>query len=95
METSCGTRVFSSRPSPHPASRPRSTCPIVVHPFGAAIGIDRGSAHFAGLSDGTFVDAPGWVRRYEAKLIWEMRKLSRSRLGKEDDDGGGEDSSAG
>ncbi|CAB3391073.1 protein of unknown function [Kyrpidia spormannii] len=47
------------------------------------------------MSDGTFVDAPGWVRRYEAKLIWEMRKLSRSRLGKEDDDGGGEDPSAG
>ncbi|WP_198592104.1 hypothetical protein [Kyrpidia spormannii] len=42
--------------------------PEPVHPSGSAIGIDRGIVHFAGLSDGTFVDAPGWFRRYETKL---------------------------
>ncbi len=25
------------------------------------------------------VDAPGWFRRYETKLVWEMRKLSRKK----------------
>ncbi|CAB3391308.1 RNA-guided endonuclease InsQ/TnpB family protein [Kyrpidia spormannii] len=53
--------------------------PEPVHPSESAVGIDRGIVHFAALSDGTFVDAPGWFRRHETKLAWEMRKLSRKK----------------
>ncbi len=51
----------------------------VVHPSPSKVGIDRGVVHLLALSDGSFVDAPGWFRRYEEKLAWEMRKLSRMK----------------
>ncbi len=51
----------------------------VVHPSTSEVGIDRGIVHFLALSDETFVDAPGWFRRYEAQVAWEMRKLSRMK----------------
>ncbi|MCY0876508.1 MAG: transposase [Firmicutes bacterium] len=51
----------------------------IVHPSTSQVGIDRGIVHFLALSDETFVDAPGWFRRYETQVAWEMRKLSRMK----------------
>ncbi len=55
-----------------------------VHPLQWTLKFLMQSIHVAfdptlALSNGTFVDAPGWFRRYEAKVAWEMRKLARMK----------------
>jgi putative transposase len=47
----------------------------------AEAGIDLGLAHFAVLSDGRKIDAPGFVRREEKKLAKLQRDLARKQKG--------------
>lgn len=47
---------------------------------GAAVGIDVGIAHFAALSDGSFVDGPNALRKYSCRLSRLQRCLARKRL---------------
>jgi len=46
-----------------------------------AIGIDLGIKNFAITSDGEVIGNPKFLRKYEAKLIKEQRKLSRKKVG--------------
>ena len=47
---------------------------------GAAVGIDVGIAHFAALSDGSFVAGPNALRKYSGRLARLQRCLARKRL---------------
>lgn len=46
-----------------------------------AVGIDVGLEKFATLSDGTIIENPRYLRKSEAKLKREQRKLSRNKKG--------------
>jgi len=48
---------------------------------GKAVGIDVGLEKFATLSDGTMVENPRYLRKSEAKLKREQRRLSRKKKG--------------
>jgi putative transposase len=49
---------------------------------GARIGIDMGLQNFAALSDGTLIKNPRHLRKYEARLAFVQRRLSRSAKGR-------------
>lgn len=46
-----------------------------------SVGVDVGLEKFAALSDGTMVENPRYLRKSEAKLKHEQRKLSRKKKG--------------
>jgi len=45
------------------------------------VGIDVGVVHLAALSTGECVEAPGFFRRAEAKVVKEQKRLSRRKMG--------------
>ena len=55
--------------------------PEILPKTGKAVGIDVGIEKFAALSDGTIVENPRYLRKSEAKLKREQRKLSRKKKG--------------
>ncbi|MBL1101557.1 RNA-guided endonuclease InsQ/TnpB family protein [Streptomyces coffeae] len=57
------------------------TEPVTLPDVDSVVGIDLGLGHFAVLSDGTKIDAPGFLRRAEKKLKREQRSLSRKTKG--------------
>jgi putative transposase len=50
-----------------------------MHASDSAIGIDMGVASFATFSDGTSVEPPNFFRKYEKKLKFRGRSLSRKK----------------
>lgn len=50
-----------------------------AHSSDTSVGIDLGVARFAALSDGSFVDGANELRRFEKRLAFLQRRLSRRR----------------
>jgi putative transposase len=50
-----------------------------VHPSGSIVGVDVGVARFATLSDGTVYAPVGSYRKYEKRLAFLQRRMSRKR----------------